>query len=154
MEPVQPFVFLISDEGTHFKYITKQSHQHDVHEGHYKFDSMQFCCDVLAKCNYLEELDARASHQYCMDEIVLCYPQARQMVGVPILRGQDCVGVFCVVSSTPQVSIKACRKGLMLATSFLTMFVGTLSYGVRKGTRESLNSHETFDVSPGTWNKK
>lgn len=120
---VQPFVFLISDEGTHFKYITKQSHQEDVHVGLCKLDSMQFCCDVLAKCNYLEELDARASHSYCMDEIVLCYPHARQMVGVPILKGQDCVGVFCVVSSTPQVSIKACRKGLTFATSLLTMFV-------------------------------
>ena len=114
----------ISDEGTHFKYITKQSHQHDVYEGHYKFDSMQFCCHVLAKCNYLEELDARASHSYDMDEIVLCNPQAQQMAGVPILKGQDCIGVLCVVSSrcNAEESIKACRHGLTLATSFLQSF--------------------------------
>ena len=117
---VQPFVFLLNDEGTHFHYITKQSHQEHVRKGCCTLDAMQFCCDVLARCNYLEELDARASHSYDMDEIVLCNPQARQMAGVPILKGQDCIGVLCVVSSrsNAEESIKACRHGLALATSF------------------------------------
>ena len=117
---VQPFVFLLNDEGTHFHYITKQSRQEHVRKGCCTLDAMQFCCDVLARCNYLEELDARASHSYDMDEIVLCNPQARQMAGVPILKGQDCIGVLCVVSSrsNAEESIKACRHGLALATSF------------------------------------
>ena len=118
---VQPFVFLLNDEGTHFHYITKQSRQEPVRKGCCTLDAMQFCCHVLARRNYLEELNARASHSYDMDEIVLCNPQAQQMAGVPILQGQDCIGVLCVVSSgrNAQESIKACRHGLTLATSFL-----------------------------------
>ena len=47
---VQPFVFLLNDEGTHFHYITKQSHQEHVRKGCCTLDAMQFCCDVLRTC--------------------------------------------------------------------------------------------------------
>ena len=56
---------------------------------------------------------------------IICDPQARQMAGVPIVKGkrQDCIGVLCVVSSSREDSIASCRHGLTLATRFLQLFL-------------------------------
>ena len=85
-----------------------------VREGECPLAAMQFCIDLLAAgCNCLEVPDARASVAYCMDELVVFEPQARQMAGVPIIKASgEKVGVLCVVSCYAQQSTASCRKGL------------------------------------------
>ena len=111
---VQPFVFLLDDTRTHLHYMTKQTQEDPMRQGQCPLAAMQFCIDLLAAgCNCLEVPDARASVAYCMDELVVFEPQARQMAGVPIIKASgEKVGVLCVVSCYAQQSTASCRKGL------------------------------------------
>ena len=64
--------------------------------------SMNFCTDLVeSQREYIEVLDARESHDYCADELVLFGPQVRHLLGVPVSYEDVRVGVLCVVDVKP-----------------------------------------------------
>ena len=78
-------------------------------------EGMVFCTGVIAsQWPYLEVLDARSSHSYCLDDLVLCRPQARHLLGVPICHDGAKVGVLCAAGEHPATKPMRSRRRKLL----------------------------------------
>jgi len=95
------YMFVLDDSGGRYHQITA-SWGGELAVQSCSRPSMNFCTDLVeSQREYIEVLDARESHDYCADELVLFGPQGRHLLGVPVSYEDVRVGVLCVVDVKP-----------------------------------------------------